>query len=271
LNSFFQAAVMLATLSASVPFRTFAATQDGPVAAAVDPSTSAEVPDAPQAAGATPASGSPQTHSAVPSGPPAPPDMQQPKRILGVMPNYRAVSTGAVYTPPTWRESLVMATENSFDYSSFIFTGLTSMIAEGDDAHPQLGKGVPGFWAYSWRGFIDKTDGNYLVLFALPTVFRQDERYYTMGKGTIWHRTVYSLGSVLITPNYQGNRSFNYSELAGRGIAQAVSVVYYPAQERNFEDVASKYGYAVMRDALANGFREFWPDISAHLFHKNNP
>lgn len=271
MNSFFPAAFLLATLSAPVSSRTLSATQNASVVAAADPASAAEIPDAPQAAGAAPAQSPPPTHDAVPSGPPAPPDMQQPKRILGIMPNYRAVSTGATYTPPTWRESLVMATDNSFDYSSFIFTGLTSMIAEGDDAHPQLGKGIPGFWAYSWRGFIDKTDGNYLVLFVFPTMLRQDERYYTMGQGTIWHRTLYSLGSVLITPNYQGNRSFNYSELAGRGIAQAVSITYYPAGERNFEDVVSKYGYAVMRDALANSFREFWPDISAHLFHKNNP
>ena len=85
------------------------------------------------------------------------PSKQQPKRILGIMPNYRAVSAGAVPPPPTPKEAFKIATQNSFDYSSFVFVGLTSMIAEGNNAHPQLGKGIGGFWEYYWRGFVDKT------------------------------------------------------------------------------------------------------------------
>jgi hypothetical protein len=66
---------------------------------------------------------------------------KQPNRILGLMPNYRAVSAGEIPPPPTAKEAFMVATHNSFDYSAFVFTGLTSLIAEGDDAHPQLGKG----------------------------------------------------------------------------------------------------------------------------------
>ncbi|MGC2171141.1 MAG: hypothetical protein WA555_19255, partial [Candidatus Sulfotelmatobacter sp.] len=42
----------------------------------------------------------------------------QPKRILGVMPNFRAVSAGAIAPPPTPKQAFVIATKNSFDYSS---------------------------------------------------------------------------------------------------------------------------------------------------------
>ena len=74
-------------------------------------------------------------------GEPIPPSQQQPKRILGIMPNYRAVSAGAIPPPPTAKQSFMIATRNSFDYSAFVFVGLTSLIAKGTDAHPQLGKG----------------------------------------------------------------------------------------------------------------------------------
>ena len=117
-----------------------------------------------------------------------PPEKQQPKRILGVMPNFRAVSAGAIPPPPTPKQAFKIATQNSFDYSSFVFVGITSLLAEGSDAHPQLGKGVAGFGRYYWRGFLDKTDGNYLVIFALPTVFHQDERYYAKGEGPFLKR-----------------------------------------------------------------------------------
>ena len=194
---------------------------------------------------------------------------QQPKRILGLMPNYRAVSAGAVPPPPTPKEAFKIATQNSFDYSSFVFTGLTSLIAEGNNSHPQLGKGVPGFWAYSWRGFLDKTDGNYWVIFALPTVFHEDERYYALGTGSIWKRTLYSTSRVLITPDYHHHNTINASELLGRGIAQAISITYYPSQDRTGSDIASKYAYALMRDAATNAFREFWPDIAVHVLHRH--
>lgn len=199
----------------------------------------------------------------------APKSKQQPKRILGIMPNFRAVSAGAIPPPPTPKQSFMLATQNSFDYSSFVFVGLTSMIAEGQDVHPSLGKGVPGFWGYYWRGFVDKTDGNYWVLFALPTVFHQDERYFAMGEGPILKRAVYASSRVLITPNYHGHNTFNVSELLGRGIAQGISTTYYPSSDNSAGALAEKWGYAIMRDALTATFREFWPDIATHVLHRN--
>jgi hypothetical protein len=209
------------------------------------------------------------TNVATPENRNAPLSKQQPKRILGLMPNYRAVSAGVIPPPPTPKEAFKIATDNSFDYSAFVFTGLTSLIAEGNDSHPQLGKGIPGFWAYSWRGFLDKTDGNYWVIFALPTVFHEDERYFALGHGPILKRGVYAASRVVITPDYHGHNTFNTSELLGRGIAQGISTTYYPSQDRSVGDVASKYGYAILRDAATNTFREFWPDIAVHVLHRN--
>jgi len=194
---------------------------------------------------------------------------RQPKRILGIMPNYRAVSAGAAPPPPTPKEAFKIATQNSFDYSSFIFTGITSGIAEGRDTHPELGKGMGGFGQYYWRGFVDKTDGNYLVIFALPTIFHEDERYYAMGEGGFFKRGVYAATRILITPDYHGQNTFNASEVLGRGIAQGISASYYPAGDRTLGDIAVKYGWAMGRDALTNVFREFWPDIATHVLHRH--
>ena len=210
-----------------------------------------------------------RTAKQAPANEGAPKSKQQPKRILGIMPNYRAVSAGAIPPPPTPKQAFIIATNNSFDYSSFVFVGLTSMIAEGENTHPKLGKGVPGFWAYSWRGFVDKVDGNYWVIFALPTVFHEDERYFAKGEGPILHRALYSSTRVFITPNYHGHNTFNASELAGRAIAQGISTTYYPSSDRSAGALAEKWGYAIMRDALTNTFREFWPDIATHVLRRN--
>lgn len=199
-----------------------------------------------------------------------PASKRQPKRILGIMPNYRAVSAGALPPPPTLQQSFKIATQNSFDYSAFLFIGFTSAIAYGQDAHKQLGDNASAYWAYYWRGFVDKTDGNYLVIFALPTIFRQDERYYALGTGSIGKRALYAASRVLITPDYHGHKSFNASEFVGRAMAQGISTTYYPSADRTLGALATRWGYAIMRDALTNTFREFWPDIATHVLHHHS-
>jgi hypothetical protein len=236
-----------------------------------------EVPDAPRpqaaaAAGQTSTQQAQATQGQTSANPSAdatakhvPPP--QPKRILGIMPNYRAVSAGTRPPLPTPKVAFKVATENSFDYSAFIFTGITSLLAEGTDAHTQLGKGLPGFGRYYWRGFVDKTSGNYMVVFVMPTLLHQDERYYAMGEGGFWKRGIYSATRILITPNYHGKNTFNTSEIVGRGISQAISLSYYPSKTQTLGGFSEKYTYALGRDALTNVFREFWPDINKHVLH----
>jgi hypothetical protein len=231
-----------------------------PQAPASGTSSSQQPQSAPNPAQSSAQSTSPAQH--------APPP--EPKRILGVMPNYRAVSAGVIPPPPKPREAFMVATSNSFDYSAFVFVGITSLLAEGTNAHPQLGKGPGGFWAYYWRGFLDKTDGNYMVDFAFPTVFHQDERYYAMGRGDFVKRSVYAATRIFITPDYHGKNGFNTSEILGRGVSQAISLAYYPSQTQTAGGFTEKFAYALGRDALTNVFREVWPDVSAHLSHRRH-
>ncbi len=254
-----------AIVSVFLPPVARAQTPDAPVELA-----SVSLPDAPAPQSGSSSASQPSQADRNPSS--KTPDSyagQQPKRILGLMPNYRAVSAGTIPPPPTPKQAFKIATQNSFDYSSFVFVGLTSLLAEGSDAHKQLGKGVSGFGRYYWRGFVDKTDGNYWVIFALPTVMHEDERYYARGSGKIWKRALYSSTRVLITPDYHGHNTINGAELLGRGIAQGISTTYYPSSDRTAGALAAKYGYAILRDAATNTFREFWPDIAVHVLHRH--
>lgn len=203
-------------------------------------------------------------------GQPVPLSKQQPQRILGLMPNFRAVSAGALPPPPTSKQAFIIATKNSFDYSSFVFVGITSGLALWTEAHPSLGEnGLPAFGEYYWRGLLDKTDGNYLVIWALPTVLHEDERYYAKGEGEFFKRGIYAATRILITPNYQGRNTFNASEVFGRVISQGISSTYYPASDRTVGALAVKFGWAMGRDALTNVFREYWPDIAVHVLHRH--
>ena len=79
---------------------------------------------------------------------------------------------------------------------------------------------------------------------------------------------IYAASRILITPSYHGHNSFNVSEVLGRGMAQGISISYYPSHDRTGA-LATKYGYAMGRDALTNVFREFWPDIATHVLHRH--
>jgi hypothetical protein len=197
---------------------------------------------------------------------------QQPHRILGLMPNYRTVSAGVIPPPPGFKQSFRIATRQAFDYSSFIFLGLTTSTAYWQDSHPSLdtynGGNAP-FWGYLWRGFLDKTDGTYQAAWILPTLLHEDTRYYAIGHGSKWKRLGYAMSRVAIARTYSGHSTPNFAGLGGKVGAQAVSTTYYPAASEPFGVLATKFSYSCARDIGFTVFREFYPDIAIHILHRN--
>jgi hypothetical protein len=202
-------------------------------------------------------------------GKPIPLEMQQPKRILGFMPNFLSVAGGSKSHPPGWKYNFTVATHQATDYSSFFFLGLTSLTAEGTNVHPALGKGVKGFYGYAWRGFIDKTDNTYLSAWLLPSLLHEDTRYYALGKGhSIPIRALYVISRQAVTRTYGGRQTPNIAGLGANAITQIVSTTYYPEGESSIGALASKFGYTMMRDVAMTAIREFYPDIAAHFRRK---
>ena len=201
---------------------------------------------------------------------PIPLERQQPRRILGFMPNFRSVSAGAAPHPPGWKYNFIVATHQAFDYSTFIFLGLTTLSAEGINEHPVLGKGVDGFYAYGWRGFLDKTDGQYLGSWLLPSLLHEDTRYYAMGnRRSIPIRALYVISRQGVTRTYGGRQTPNIAGLGAKVLTQIVSREYYPTGATSFSVLAEKFGYAAMRDVAFTSIREFYPDIAAHYIRKH--
>ena len=204
------------------------------------------------------------------NGNPIPLDKREPQRILGFMPNFRTVSDGARPPPPSWKYNFIVATHQATDYSSFIFLGLTSLTAEGMNMHPALGKGADGFYAYTWRGFLDKTDNTYLSAGLLPSLLHEDTRYYTLGNGhSIPVRALYVISRQAVARTYGGRQTPNFAGLGGKVLTQVVSRYYYPPSATSFSVLASKFGYSVMRDVIFSSIREFYPDLAAHFVRKH--
>lgn len=186
------------------------------------------------------------------------------------MPNYRTVGSDEVPPKPSFRTNFKVATHQALDYSSFAFLGITSLVAEAQDAHPALGKGVGGYWAYTWRGFLDKTDNTYLSAFLLPSVLHEDTRYYALGDGHgVWKRIGYVLSRQAVARTYGGRQTPNIAGLGGKAATQVISRYYYPPSASTFGVLATKFSYSVARDVGFTMFREFYPDIAVHVLHRH--
>ncbi|MCU1324363.1 MAG: hypothetical protein JWM43_4012 [Acidobacteriaceae bacterium] len=186
------------------------------------------------------------------------------------MPNFRSVAGGSKPHPPGWKYNFKIATHQSFDYSSFIFLGITSLTAEWIDSHPVLGKGVGGAWAYTWRGFLDKTDGTYLGAWLLPSLLHEDTRYYALSKDrSVPVRILYIISRQGVTRTYGGRQTPNIAGLGGKVLTQIISREYYPTGATSFSVLATKFGYSAMRDVAFTSIREFYPDIAAHYIRKH--
>jgi hypothetical protein len=203
-------------------------------------------------------------------GKPIPLELQQPTRILGFMPNFRSVSSGSTPHPPGWKYNFTIATHQATDYSSFIFLGVTSLTAEGVNEHPVLGKGISGFYAYTWRGFLDKTDNTYLSAWLLPSLLHEDTRFFAMGPGhNIPIRALYVISRQGVARTYGGRQTPNIAGLGSKVLTQVVSRTYYPTGATSFAVLATKFAYSAMRDVAITSIREFYPDAAAHFIRKH--
>jgi hypothetical protein len=205
----------------------------------------------------------PEPQNPVPGGQP-----QQTKRILGIIPNFRSVSTDVKLPPQSVKEKFLTATDDSFDYSSILLPGVLAAYSMATDAYPEFHQGAAGYARYFWHAAADQTSENYMVEFVVPVVTREDTRYYTLGRGGFAKRAGYALSRAVITRTDAGNETFNISEVVGAGASAGLSSLYYPTRERSFANTASEWGLDIGIDAASYVAREFWPDINKHLFHQ---
>jgi hypothetical protein len=193
--------------------------------------------------------------------------LPQTKRILGVIPNFRSVSTDEKLPPESLKEKFMTATQDSFDYSSVVIPAVLAGYSMGTSAYPEFHQGAAGYGRYFWRAAVDQTSENYMVEFVVPTLTHEDSRYYTLGRGGFVKRTGYAISRIFVTRNDAGNETFNLGEVVGAGASAGLSSLYYPARSRSFGNTGSEWGLDVGIDALSFEVKEFWPDINRRLFH----
>jgi hypothetical protein len=191
--------------------------------------------------------------------------VSQPKRILGIFPNFRAVSTDAQVSPLSVKGKFWLATQSSFDYSAFLTSGIFSGIGQLNNSDKEFGQGGVGYGRRYWHWMAANATGNYLTEAILPAALGEDPRYYTLGRGGVLHRTGYAISRLAVTKRDSGRWAPSFSEIPGNGIAAAISVHYFPSSQRGWVKTYQIWLSSLAVDGASNILKEFWPDISSKL------
>jgi len=196
---------------------------------------------------------------------PPPPDSVQPRndRIFGVLPNYRTVENPNIpMAPLSAKGKFKLAVEDSFDPYAYVIAGAFAGLGQT--------KGDPKSWGEeSWgpyikryaASFADQTSENIMTEAVVPSLLREDPRYFRLGTGGFLKRSGYALSRIWVTQTDAGHRTFNFSEIMGAAASAGISNIYYPREDRTMSANLSRWGVMVGEDTFFNLLKEFWPDI----------
>ena len=104
-----------------------------------------------------------------------------------------------------------------------------------------------------------------------PTVLHEDPRYFQLGKGSTWHRTMYSVSRIFVTRTDGGALEFNYSEIVGNAVAAGISNTYHLQNQRTLGNTLNVWGTDILLNSICNVAKEFWPDIRRNIHMQKHP
>jgi len=158
--------------------------------------------------------------------------VEETQRILGVIPNYY-VSYVPDAAPLNPRQKFQLAWKASFNPFSFGIAAFIAGIEQADDSFSGYGQGAQGYGKRLGATYADLFAGTFIGGAVLPTVLKQDPRYFYKGTGSRKSRFFYAVSNAVICKGDNGRWQPNYSSMLGALAAGGISNLYYPAQNRN--------------------------------------
>jgi hypothetical protein len=193
----------------------------------------------------------------------------QNDRLFFALPNYLTVENATSLPPMTAGQKFKLVAEGTFDPVEFAFLALESGVNQASNTNPTFGQGLKGYGKRYALAFADNTNENFMTGAVFSSIFREDPRYYQLGKGKFLHRAEYAALRVFLTRTDSGKTQFNYSEILGAGTAAALSNVYHPGP-RTLGSNINVWWTQIGWDATGFEMKEFWPDIHRYLLRNRH-
>jgi hypothetical protein len=175
---------------------------------------------------------------------------EEKQRVLGFIPNFYVVyDHNAVPLTPKLKFRLALKT--SIDPVTFAGAAFLSGIDQASDT-PNYQQGAKSYGQRLGANYANGLTDIFIGGAILPSLLRQDPRYFYQGTGTKKSRALHALSTPFICKGDNGRWQPNYSGLGGYLASGALSNVYYPESNRGPGLVFSTTFVDIAAD-MANG------------------
>ena len=167
--------------------------------------------------------------------------------------------------PLTSMDKARIAASDVVDPFNLLTIGATAAITIGGDPNTGYGPGMKGFTKNSLTLLTEDMTGAFFATYLIPSIAKQDPRYYRMPNASIPRR----VENVLIQPVWsrsdKGNPMPNFGMLLGVPAAVALADIYVPGRKQGFWPIVQTSAVAIATSPIDNIVNEFLPDVAKRV------
>jgi hypothetical protein len=183
--------------------------------------------------------------------------VEEKQRVLGAIPNYYVTYVPNA-APLNTRQKFRLAWKTVIDPVTFLVVGGTAGMQQAQNHFAGYGQGAQGYGKRFAANYGDTLTGTFIGGAILPSLLKQDPRYFYKGTGSTQSRILYAFAMSVICKGDNRHWQANYSNILGSLAAGGISNLYYPSQDRNgaeltFENAA----VGIAGNAIGNLLQEF--------------
>jgi hypothetical protein len=157
--------------------------------------------------------------------------VEEKQRVLGFIPNFY-VSYVPDAVPLSAKQKFEIAWKTSIDPVTFLLIGGIAGIQQAQNDFSGYGQGAQGYAKRYGASYADMATGTFIGSAILPSLLKQDPRYFYKGTGSKRSRFLYAIANSVICKGDNGRWQANYSNILGNFAAGGISNLYYPAKDR---------------------------------------
>lgn len=181
--------------------------------------------------------------------------VEEQQRVLGFIPNFYVVYDPDP-VPLTTKLKFRLALKVAEDPVTALGVAFLSGVQQAGDS-PDYGQGAQGygkrFGANAADGFTDIMIGGAV----LPSILRQDPRYFYQGTGSKSSRLRHAMFHPFVCRGDNGKWQANYSSLGGDLASAAISNLYYPESNRGTGLVFTNFAISTAERVATSLVQEF--------------
>jgi hypothetical protein len=183
--------------------------------------------------------------------------VEEKQRVLGIVPNFY-VSYIPHAAPLTSKQKFKLATRSLVDPFTLLVVGASAGVEQAQNHFFEYGQGAQGYAKRFGANYGDAVSGIFIGGAVLPSLLKQDPRYFYKGTGSARSRFLYALAMSVVCKGDNGRWQPNYSGILGSLAAGGISNLYYPSEDRNsaaltFDNTA----IGIASTAITNVLQEF--------------